>query len=315
MTASASAVDLSVVIPVYQCRDCIAPLYERLRHVLAAVSSTYEIVFVDDRSPDDAWTIISDIAKRDRKVCALRLSRNFGQHAAITAGLAECSGRRAIVMDCDLQDPPEDIARLLEKADQGYDIVLARRLEKKHSLARRIASRIFFRLLGAFNELRMDGSFGSFSLISRPVIDAFLRFQDKDRHYLLILRWLGFRVGWIEFTHGERHAGASAYGWRALAGHALGGMFFQTTVLLHWIVYAGFGIASCGVLLAVYFVFLYFVHDVQPGWTSLFVLNLILGGFIIGSTGITGLYIGKIFEQVKGRPLYVIDRRTDRAVE
>jgi dolichol-phosphate mannosyltransferase len=312
MAAAEPSVDLSVVVPVYSCRDCIAALHERLSRVLPLVVPSYEIVFVDDRSPDEAWPVLEALAERDAAVRAVRLSRNFGQHAAITAGLAQCTGRRAIVMDCDLQDPPEEIPKLLQKADEGYDIVLARRLEKKHSTFRRAASRAFFALLSAFNRSPIDGSFGSFSLISRPVIDAFLRFQDRDRHYLLILRWLGYRVGSIDYVHAARYAGTSSYGLRRLLLHALDGMLFQTTVLLRWIVYTGFTIAAVGALLAVYFVYMYFAHSIVPGWTSLIVLFLLIGGFIIASTGITGLYIGKIFEQVKGRPLYVIDRIASR---
>ena len=312
MAAAEPSVELSVVVPVYGCRNCIEALHERLSRVLAAAVPSYEIVFVDDRSPDDAWPLLEALAERDAAVRAIRLSRNFGQHAAITAGLAQCVGRRAVVMDCDLQDPPEEIPRLLEKAAEGYDIVLARRLEKKHSAFRRVASRAFFGLLSAFNRSPIDGSFGSFSVISRPVIEAFLKFQDRDRHYLLILRWLGFRVGSIDYVHAARFAGKSAYGLRALLAHALDGMLFQTTVLLRWIVYAGFAVASAGALLAVYFIYMYFAHSIVPGWTSLIVLFLLIGGFIIASTGITGLYIGKIFEQVKGRPLYVIDRIASR---
>ena len=301
-------VDLSVVVPVYRCMDCIGPLHDRLKLVLEKVPGSHEIVFVDDRSPDGAWSALEALAQSDPTVRAIRLSRNFGQHAAITAGLAECSGRQAVVMDCDLQDPPEEIPRLLEKAREGHDIVLARRLEKKHSAFRRVASRAFFAFLSAFNDVPVDGSFGSFSLIARPVIDAFLRFGDRDRHYLLILRWLGFQVGWIDYVHADRHAGRSSYSLRSLIAHALDGVFFQTTVLLRWIVYVGFAVAGAGALLAFYFVYMYFAHSVVPGWTSLIVLILVIGGFIIASTGITGLYIGKIFEQVKARPLYVIDR-------
>lgn len=301
-----------MVIPVYGCRECICTLHERLSRVLKSAVPTYEIVFVDDRSPDDAWSLLEALAANDMAVQAIRLSRNFGQHAAITAGLAHCTGRRAVVMDCDLQDPPEEIPRLLQKSAQGYDIVLARRTEKRHSVFRRLASRAFFVLLSALNRSPIDGAFGSFSLLSRPVIDAFLRLQDRDRHYLLILRWLGYEVGAIDYAHAQRYAGTSAYTLRKLVAVALEGMLFQTTVLLHWIVYAGFAVAAAGALLAAYFVYMYFAHAIVPGWTSLIVVFLLIGGFTIASMGITGLYIGKIFEQVKGRPLYVIDRIASR---
>ena len=303
-------IQLSVVVPVYGCADCLATLYERLTATLAPCLQSYEIVLVDDRAPDRAWEAILALGERDRRVRGVRLSRNFGQHAAITAGLAECRGERAVVMDCDLQDPPEVIPRLLEKSRAGHDIVLARRKQKKHSGFRRLAATLYFKLLGALTGRRFDGEFGAFSLITRRVIDAFLRLKDRDRHYLFILYWLGFDAVAIDYEHAPRHSGASAYTLRSLLRHAFEGMVFQTTTLLRWIVYFGFVVSSAGVLLAAYLVYMYFAYTPPPGWTSLAVLTLVIGGFVIMSTGVTGLYIGRIFEQVKGRPLYVIEEST-----
>jgi dolichol-phosphate mannosyltransferase len=269
-------------------------------------------VLVDDRSPDDAWPLLVELAGRDPSVRAIRLSRNFGQQAAITAGLAECVGRWAVVMDCDLQDPPEEIPRLYLAAITGSDIVYAKRKRKQHSLYRRAAARLFFHVVNFFNKSSHEGEYGSFSIVSRKAIDAFLSLQDRDRHYLFILQWIGFGVTEIEYEHGARHSGESAYTLRALVKHAFDGIFFQTTSLLRWIVYLGFTVSGAGVLLASYFVYQYLVHDVLPGFTSLAVLLLLIGGFIIISTGVTGLYIGKIFEQVKGRPLYIIDAGANR---
>jgi dolichol-phosphate mannosyltransferase len=300
------------VVPVYGCRDCIRALHERLTAVLTRIAPSYEIVLVDDRSPDDAWPLLRQLADEDRRVTALRLSRNFGQHAAITAGLRQSCGELVVVMDCDLQDPPEEIPRLVEAARGGYDIVFARRMEKKHSLFRRLSARTFFWLINLFNRTSLDGAYGSFSIISRKVVEAFLRLNDRDRHYLLILNWLGFRTGEIEYLHADRGSGRSSYTFTALIKHAFDGIFFQTTVLLRWITYLGFFVSMAGVALTVFFVYLYFAHSVVPGWTSLVVLILLVGGFIITSTGITGLYIGKIFDQVRERPLYVIDQIESR---
>ena len=304
-------VELSVIVPVYGCRDCIGALYERLVVVLAACTASFEIVLIDDCAPDDAWAVLRSLERRDPRVRPYRLSRNFGQHAAITAGLEQCRGRWAVVMDCDLQDPPEEIPRLLEAARSGFDVVLARRREKKHSMFRRAAARAFFRVVNFFNKTQLEGDYGSFSLLSRKVIDAFGAVRDRDRHYLFILNWLGFRSTDIEYDHGSRFSGRSSYTLRALLKHAFYGIFFQTTILLRWIVYLGFWVSVAGVLLATWFVYQYFAHDVYPGYTSLAVLILLIGGFIISSTGIAGLYVGKIFEQVKGRPLYVIDEFPD----
>jgi polyisoprenyl-phosphate glycosyltransferase len=304
-------VELSVVVPVYGCADCLEVLHQRLTAALQSCVTSYEIVLVDDCARDGAWDLIRRLGEQDRRVRGIRLSRNFGQHAAITAGLAECAGQRAVVMDCDLQDPPEEIPRLLEKSLTGHDIVLARRRRKQHSLFRRTAAWLYFRTLGTISRRRFEGEFGAFSVITRPVIDAYLRFRDRDRHYLFILYWLGFDAVAIDYEHAPRHGGASSYSLRALLRHALEGLAFQTTTLLRWIVYLGFAVSSIGVLLAAYLVYVAFTYTPPPGWTSLAVLILVLGGFVIMSTGVTGLYIGRIFEQVKERPLYVIDKRVN----
>ena len=308
-------VELSVVVPVYGCADCLPTLHHRLVETLEGRVGTFEIVLVDDRARDGAWSVICRLAEKDRRVRGIRLSRNFGQHAAITAGLAECTGARAVVMDCDLQDPPEVIPRLLEASSAGHDVVLGRRKRKQQSIPRRIAASLYFRAVSALAGRRFDGEFGAFSLITRPVIDAYLRLRDRDRHYLFILYWLGYDAAAIDYEQSPRHSGTSAYSLRALLEHALAGLMFQTTTLLRCIIYLGFGVSAAGVLLAAYLVYVFFVRTPPPGWTSLAVLILVIGGFIILSTGVTGLYIGKIFEQVKDRPLYVIDERAGESRE
>jgi dolichol-phosphate mannosyltransferase len=156
-------------------------------------------------------------------------------------------------------------------------------------------------------------------MLSRKVVEAFLTVQDRDRQYMLIVHWLGFEHGVIETPRTDRHAGESSYTWKNLIRLGLDGMFFQTTVLLRWIVYLGFAIAFIGAVLAALIVYAYFVSNPLSGWTSVAVLTLLIGGFIIVSTGISALYVGKVFEQVKGRPLYVIyrvaDGGSDKAVE
>jgi polyisoprenyl-phosphate glycosyltransferase len=265
---------------------------------------------VDDCSPDEAWSLLEELAQCDSRVRALRLSRNFGQHAAITAGLAEAKGRWVVVMDCDLQDPPEEIPRLLATAQEGYDVVLTQRDQRRQAWHRRVGARVYFRVRNVLLGQTMDTEYSTLSVISRSVVDAFLSFGDRDRQYMLILHWLGFRRKVVPLTHAERHEGRSAYTLAKLVEVALDGMFFQTTRLLRWIVYVGFAVALAGIALAVVFIALYFTASPLPGFTSVAVLTLLVGGFIIVSTGITGLYVGKIFEQVKGRPLYVVDRRT-----
>ena len=307
--------ELSVVIPVYGCAGCLRDLHARLGPAVERITSSYELIFVDDASEDGSWDLLAELSRADPQVRAFRLSRNYGQHAAITAGLEKSRGNRVVVMDCDLQDPPEDIPRLYAKASEGYDVVFGKRRSKPTSWHRRALANLYFSLLNRFTGAQIDGQQGSFSIISRKVVEAFLGFRDRDRHYLLILRWLGFSSAVVDYQPAERSHGRSSYSLGRLLKHALDGVFFQTTVLLRWIVYLGFVLALAGVGGAAYIAIAKIAGNAAPGWTSLAVFTLTIGGFIIISTGVTGLYIGKIFEQVKGRPLYVFDRELSGGVE
>ena len=298
-----------MVIPVYGCADCLEALHRRLRASLEPLTADFELIFVDDRSPDGAWEALSALAASDPAVRAVRLSRNFGQHAAITAGLAETRGRWTVVMDCDLQEPPEAIPRLYAKAREGFDIVHTRR-RGRSSRPRRLLSGAYFRLRNFFVGTRTGVDNGTLSMLSRKVVDTFLRLRDQHREYLIALDWLGYRSATVEVDAAERHAGRSSYTPRRLLRLAVDGMFFQTTILLRWIVGVGFLVTAAGLLLAAYNIYVYFTDDPLPGYTSLAVLVLLLAGFIIASLGVIGLYVGKVFEQVKGRPLFVVDERT-----
>lgn len=311
---SPAAPEISVVVPVYDCEDCLSALHERLTTTLEGLVESWELVLVDDRSTDRSWERVLALAATDAHVKAVRLSRNFGQHAAITAGLAESSGRWTVVMDCDLQDPPEAIPDLYAKALEGHEIVFARRRARSQSLPRRAANRVYFALRRALTGIAFETEHSNLSMISTKARSAFLSVPDAHRNFLLILYWLGFDRTTIEFDHASRYAGKSSYRFGALLRVALDGLFFQTTTLLRWIVYLGFGMAVSSVGLAGYFVYQHFATATLPGWTSLAVLLLLIGGFIIISVGLTGLYLGKVFEQVKGRPLFVIDERVEGGV-
>jgi polyisoprenyl-phosphate glycosyltransferase len=303
-------VQLSVVVPVYGCAGCLPALHERLTRSVGQITSSYELVFVDDRSADGGWEVLQRLARGDERVRAFRLSRNFGQDAAITAGLAQARGDRAVVMDCDLQESPEDIPRLWAAADEGYDVVRTIRRGWHHSAFRRWSSRLYRRLT-LETDTRPD--YSNLSLISRRVIDAFLRLRDRDREYMIALDWLGFDSTAIEIEHHERHEGESGYTLERLLKVALDGMFFRSTVLLKLVVLVGFLVALVGVAVAVFEVADYFLQpkEAVAGYTSLAVLLLVLAGFIIVSVGVVGLYVGRIFEQVKDRPLFLIDAEAD----
>ncbi|MEY2632085.1 MAG: hypothetical protein RIR00_739 [Pseudomonadota bacterium] len=303
---------VSVVVPVYGCLDCLKELCRQVEEQLIQVTDRYEIILVDDRSPDNAWRSFDSLQAQYPSVKGIRLSRNYGQHIAITAGLAAAAGDCAIVMDCDLQDPPRLIPALLEKLREGYDLVLARRASRSHSLFRVQAAKLYFRLLSKLSGEPVDGSYGSFSILTRKVIDAFLRFEEKERHYVFILRWLGFSVGQLEYEHEDRHAGQSSYSLGRLVSHAINGILFQATVLLRWIVTGGIAFAFAGLGLASFLAWRAIFFTALPGWTSLAVLILVCTGVTLLSLGIIGLYVGKIFDQAKQRPLYVIDSVLER---
>jgi dolichol-phosphate mannosyltransferase len=303
---------LSVVVPVYGCADCLLALHARLTDSVSQITDRYELVFVDDRSLDAGWSILQRLADEDEHVRAFRLSRNFGQDAAITAGLSQTVGEWAVVMDCDLQEAPEDILRLWAAAGEGYDLVRTTRRGWHHSALRRWASRTYRRLT-LETDVRPD--YSNLSLLSRRVIDAFLRLHDRDREWAIALDWLGFDSTNVEIEHHERHAGRSGYTLRRLVRVALDGMFFRSTVLLRLVVLLGFLVALIGVVVAGFEVADYFIeaHNRVPGYTSLAVLLLVLAGFIIVSVGVVGLYVSRIFEQVKDRPLFLIDQQTPPA--
>lgn len=301
-------VEISVVVPVYDCQECLRALHERLTRTLEQLVDSWEIVLVDDRSRDDSWNSVLQLGREDPHVKAVRLSRNFGQHAAITAGVSQASGNWTVVMDCDLQDPPEAIPDLYSKALDGKDIVFAKRRVRRQSLARRFANRAYFRLRRALAGVDLETEHSNLSIMSSKARSAFLAVPDAHRNYLLILYWLGFERTSIEFEHAERFAGRSSYTFGSLMRVATDGLFFQTTALLRWIVYVGFAMAVSSLALAALFVYVYLTRVAYPGWTSLSVLLLLIGGFVLISVGLTGLYLGKVFEQVKGRPLFLVDQ-------
>ena len=198
---------ISVVVPVYGCADCLDSLCARLSDSMRTVTDRYEVILVDDCGPDHSWEKILEIQQRDQAVHGIRLSRNYGQHIAISAGLRAAKGEWVVVMDCDLQDPPELIPEMCAKMAEGYDYVLGIRIQRNHSLFRIYGGKFYFFLLSKLTKQRIDPGAGTFSILSSKVVAAFNQFSERDRHYLFILRWIGFRMGSVDYTHEERHFG------------------------------------------------------------------------------------------------------------
>jgi polyisoprenyl-phosphate glycosyltransferase len=303
------APELSVVVPVFGCARQLDELYERVRAAIEPLTNDFELVLVDDASRDSAWPRLVALAESDPRVRVFGLSRNFGQDAAISAGLAKARGRWVVVMDCDLQEPPEAIPELYARAQDGFEVVRTERAARGHSRVRRLASSVYRRLL---LEETAHPEYSNMSLLSRRAVDAFNLMQDRDREYHLMLDWLGFENSVVPIAFAARE-GESSYTLRRLVRVAVDGMFFRTTVLLRLVVFLGFLVAAVGAVLAIYNIVYYFIAGQPTGYTSLIVLLVLFSGLIIVSVGVVGLYVGRIFEQVKTRPLFVIAREIDRA--
>jgi len=302
-----SPVILSIVSPVYGAAGLLDELVDRVVRAAGEVTADFEFILVDDGSPDGAWTHIVAAGRRDSRVKGIRLTRNFGQHRAIAAGIAHARGDFVIVMDCDLQDDPRYIPALVAKAREGHDVVLTRKRERRHSWLRNLGARAFFRV---FNLLADRGAgdprLGGYSLLTRHAADAYRRIADVNRHHLLLLSWIGIPPAVVEVEHLARPRGRSAYTTIKLLRHALEGITSQSTKLLKAAVAIGFAYFFAAIIGVVYLVAGYFIHGFRAGWASTFVLLLGSTGLILMAIGVLGIYVGSVFDQVRARPLYLV---------
>lgn len=298
---------VSVVSPVYLAATIVEELVTRIRAALVG-TGTYEIVLVDDRSPDNSWTEICRMSEQFVEVRGIRLSRNFGQHAAISAGLDHSRGEFVVVMDCDLQDDPSRIPEMLDLAQKGADVVLTYRTQRRHSFFRNTAARVYNRALAIFsgNDPSKVGQ-GSFSLLRRKVVDALNDLADVHQHYLSALQYLGFEQVTIEVSHSPRFDGKSSYSFRKLVRHAVDGMVSQSLRMLYVAVSVGFGLFAVSIVGIIYLLVNYFVRGALAGFTSLAVIVLLTSGVVLMSLGVVGVYVGRVFEQVKASSRYVVD--------
>lgn len=314
VAADASPV-ISVVVPVYRAADCLGELHTRLVGALEPIVPSFEIILVEDCGPDDSWAQIRVLAQRDARVRGLQFSRNFGQHRGITAGIDEAQGDWIVVMDCDLQDRPEEIPRLYEKAiEDQLDVVLARRQQRRDGWRKRATSAAFYAVFRYLTDLPYDGSVGNFRIISRPVADSFRQFKEQMRFFGGIVSWLGYRVGHVDVAHDARFAGATSYTWHKLIELGVQTIMAYSDKPLRLAIRLGFFLAAGALAGGVYVFAKAALGGVSvSGWASVMVSIYFLSGVMLGFMGIIGLYLGRVFEEVKGRPLYVIRERTFRA--
>lgn len=298
---------ISVIIPVYKAEDCLHELYRRLVPALESVSQDFEIVMVEDCGGDRSWGIIRELAKADPRVRGIQFSRNFGQHYGITAGLDHCSGDWAVVMDCDLQDAPESIPALYAKAQEGFDVVLARRMMRKDGLRKTLGSRLFYKVFGWLADMDYDPEVGNFRIISRKVIDSCNSMRENLRFFGGMIDWLGFPTAKIDSEHGERFAGETSYTFASLLKLASNTIIAYSDKPMRLSVQFGFAMAILAFMAGIGLLIYASLNEVPiMGWSSLIVSLYFIGGVIIANLGIIGIYLAKAFEETKKRPLYVV---------
>jgi dolichol-phosphate mannosyltransferase len=300
---------ISVVIPVYRAERCLQELYNRLNASLYKISDDFEIIMVEDCGGDRSWDIIRELARQDERVKGIQFSRNFGQHYGITAGIDHAKGDWIVVMDCDLQDSPEEISRLYEKAKEGYDVVLADRGQRNDPPLKRLMSWIFYKIFNYLSDIPHEGRAGNFRIISKKVAEYFRTMREQLRFYGGLIDWLGFPTTTIEVSHNERFEGKTTYTFRKLRKLAFDTIIAYSDKPLRLSIKLGFTLALVSLIYGSYIIYRALTHDIPVlGWSSMIVSLYFLGGIIIAILGILGIYLGKTFNETKKRPLYVISK-------
>lgn len=301
-------IHLSIVSPVYRSESLVAALVNRISASVEPLTEAYEIVLVEDCGPDASWEKIVEQCRKHPKVVGIKLSRNFGQQYAIQAGLDTARGEWIVVMDCDLQDRPEEIPKLYYKGLEGFDIVLASRKNRKDNFFKQFTSRAFYAVLSYLTDVKQDPTVAHFMLLHRKVINALKQIGDYHRSYPMLVKWVGFRVTKVEIEHAEREDGkSSSYSFKKRLNLAVNTILSFSDKPLRLIVNLGLFISLIAVLIAISQIFLYLKGGITvQGWTSLFIALSFFSGLIITTLGVIGLYLGKVFESMKGRPTYII---------
>ncbi|MBS0243457.1 MAG: glycosyltransferase family 2 protein [Proteobacteria bacterium] len=299
---------LSIVIPVLNEAKNIDRLAERLTSSLAGLGNSYEVIIVDDGSTDGTLDALRALNSRDPRFKAVSLSRNFGKEIAVAAGLERATGQGVIIMDGDLQHPPEAVPRFIELWDLGYDIVYGQRTDRsRNSLRERMSARLFYRMFRYLSGTELPEGAGDFRLLDRRVVDVFNRLGERSRFNKGLFAWVGFKSIGVPFEVAAREHGVSRWRFRRLLSFAIDGIASFSTVPLKVWSYVGVVVSTVALLYAVGFLVktLLFGVDV-PGFPSLIISVLLLGGIQLISLGVIGEYLGRVYEEVKGRPLYIV---------
>lgn len=305
-------IEISVVSPVYGAQALLPELVSRVDGVLKGMGVSYEIVLVEDRSPDGSWKILKALAEKTPRVRAYRFSRNFGQHYAITAGLNFAKGNWIVVMDCDLQDRPEEIPALYAKALEGADSVVARRAQRQDTWLKRMSSKAYYSTFSYLTDTVQDPAVANFGIYNRKVINAILSMNDQIRYFPTMLQWVGFDRVYLDVVHDARAEGESSYNWTSLFALAFNNILAFSDKPLKLTVRFGFYISVISLSIGVFYLIQYLLGEIDVlGFASLIISISFFSGMIIMILGIIGLYLGKVFEKVKGRPMYIISESSE----
>jgi dolichol-phosphate mannosyltransferase len=301
---------LSIVSPVYRAENILDRLVSEIIESISQITDDFEIILVEDGSPDNSWQKIEKNCQQDSRIKGIQLSRNFGQHYAITAGLDQARGEWVVVMDCDLQDKPQEISKLYHQAKLGYDIVLAKRVQRRDGFLKRFFSWAFYQILSYLTGTSFDPSIANFGIYHQKVIQAVCQMRESIRVFPIMVRWVGFKQIAIPVEHAERIEGKSNYNLKRLFNLALDIILAYSDKPIRLTIKLGFLISfSAFIFTLITFFRYYFGQITVPGYASLIVSIWFFSGLIMMTLGIVGLYIGKTFEGVKQRPIYVIKEK------
>lgn len=309
---SAVVQEISVVIPVYQAQSLVDELLRQLTNELTGLNVSYEIILVEDRSRDQSWREIQKGCRTYPNVKAVRLSRNFGQHYAISAGLQRASGEWIVVMDCDLQDQPSEIKNLYAESKKGFDVVLARRVLRQDSWLKRASSRMFYGVLGYLTGSEQDASIANFGIYHSKVIAAINSMPESIRYFPTMVKWVGFHSTKLDVAHSARPEGKTSYCLKKLVNLALDICLANSEKPIRLTIKFGLLVALIGLVYALFIAIRALLGEIPvPGYASLLVSLWVLSGLMISIIGVVGLYVGKSFEGIKKRPLFVVDEVID----
>lgn len=298
---------ISVISPVFRGEKMLDELVSRVSAAVGSITNDYEIILVNDASPDQSWAEICRICDLHKKVIGVNLSRNFGQHYAITAGLSYATGEWIVVMDCDLQDRPEEIPHLYSKALEGFDSVFAQRVIRHDTFFKKLSSKLFYLLFSYLTETSQDASIANFGIYHRKVVDAVLSMGDSMRYFPAQVQWVGFRKGVLPVDHSERAEGKSSYSFNKLFRLALDTMISFSDKPLRIMVKFGSLIVLLSILAGLYFFVKWLCGGVVVlGYTSIMISVWFLAGVVVSLLGVVGLYQGKMFDKIKDRPIFIV---------